>query len=618
MFALRYIHIPHFSALIIRKTMKRLERSGGILERMISNWLPDHIAKKVVRYNATKHTLYFPNHASITFGFLDTPMDRFEYQGQEYQFIGVDELPELIIPEGEADPWLFLRSRLRRPKCEQHKQITAGCVMCEKAGALAHVPLHILGTGNPGGVSHNYVSTRFLTDEAKRAMLDGDTDRVFYRTIETSEGPQKIAFIPSLIKDNPAIDLNEYSMTLAHLSDVTRRRLLNGDWTVVSDGLIAPEDVMEAELDQDGNIILLNADGTEMARWPEADSYRFATCDPAGTGKDRAETAKGRNHSHTVIIVFDMAPAHVGPYLVIRHVLREQVNFPELCNRLEETHEEWQTEKLRIENEKLGQAAVDSLADKIPIETVPTKGQDKLTRAAPLLRKFERHEVFFVRRQPWSDKTFSEITRWKGLKEDDEDVVDALAYGAIESEGKGKGLWPGKLFQLCFREFPTGFTKTAIWLHAGEPDKNGNMVGGLFAAGVCGDGAVYCDAIIGPWSATECLEELVAFCRPFGVDPDVVACGGKYSDLVSNRIYHAIVKGNVVKTPVLMALDESKHLDRAESDIGELLSEGRIKFRKDSPGALRMVNRLRSYPHSLELETFHGLTMSLVALSQCE
>jgi len=63
-------------------------------------------------------------------------------------------------------------------------------------------------TSNPGGQGHEWVRQRFI--ESK------DNDR---------------EFIPAGLKDNPYLDAESYLKNLNYLDPVTRRQLIDGDWT---------------------------------------------------------------------------------------------------------------------------------------------------------------------------------------------------------------------------------------------------------------------------------------------------------------------------------------------------------------------------------------------------
>ena len=71
--------------------------------------------------------------ATITFGYLARPLDKFRYASSEFQYIAFDELTDF-----EEEDYLFLFSRLRRTRCSQAK-------------------LRIRSASNPGGSGRLWV-----------------------------------------------------------------------------------------------------------------------------------------------------------------------------------------------------------------------------------------------------------------------------------------------------------------------------------------------------------------------------------------------------------------------------------------------------------------------------
>ena len=117
--------------------------------------------------------------------------------------------------------------------------------------------------------------------------------------------------------------------------------------------------------------------------------------------------------------------------LILRHVVREQVGFDGLCKLLADVHRQWRPQRMLIENEKLGRAACDLLRRTLPIECIATGGRDKVTRAAPLIAKLERGEVFLPRTtDSWLAALEAEWLTWSGLEEETCDQIDAAAYAA--------------------------------------------------------------------------------------------------------------------------------------------------------------------------------------------
>jgi predicted phage terminase large subunit-like protein len=184
MAALMYVEVPGYSALILRKSYNDLSQPGCPIP-ISQEWLRGSGAT----YSATKFMWTFPSGATLSFGYLQNEFDKFRYQGSVYQFIGFDELTQHT-----ESSYLYLFSRLRRPE-------------------TLPIQLRMRATSNPGGVGHEWVKMRFLD----------------------SPGEERI-FIPAGLKDNPFLDAKSYTENLSNLDSVTRRQLLDGDWSARASG----------------------------------------------------------------------------------------------------------------------------------------------------------------------------------------------------------------------------------------------------------------------------------------------------------------------------------------------------------------------------------------------
>ncbi|NKB16579.1 MAG: hypothetical protein HC774_06515 [Sphingomonadales bacterium] len=83
--------------------------------------------------------------------------------------------------------------------------------------------------------------------------------------------------------------------------------------------------------------------------------------------------------------------------MILREQIRDQTSLAALGRRISKTHTKWQTEKVWIEDEKLGHALVTELRKEtppVPVEAIRTHGKSKEGRAVPLANKMERGEVF--------------------------------------------------------------------------------------------------------------------------------------------------------------------------------------------------------------------------------
>ena len=191
MAALQYVDIPGYNAILIRNTYKNLTKPEGLIPRA-HEWLQNTDAKW--RDGAFYE---FPSGATLSFGYLDAPLDHFQYDSAAYQFVGIDEIVQ--IREHQA---LYLFSRLRR--LEGNKTI----------------PIRFRCASNPPQREQiargSWVKSRYV-DKATRGSR---------------------AFISAKLDDNPHLDGQEYKKTFAMsgIDPITRKQLEDGDWNIRATG----------------------------------------------------------------------------------------------------------------------------------------------------------------------------------------------------------------------------------------------------------------------------------------------------------------------------------------------------------------------------------------------
>lgn len=415
MAALQYVHVPGYAALVLRKDTQRLALAGGLIPRAHA-WLAGSGAK----WNEAKLRWTFPTSgppATLTFGYLQSGTDKYRYGSSEFQYIAFDELTEFA-----EDDYRFLFSRLRSTRD-------------------LGVPLRMRSASNPGGPGHAWVKSRFI-GERGTGSEERETTLLLIAD-SSSPDPQSplpdphvvykngIAFVPATLADNPALNADEYRRSLSHLPTIVRERLERGDWSIREDGLLRHE-WLRYYVARGRRLDLLDARGELLTSIDERFCKRFATIDPAGTSADRARERRGRAASWSVLQVWDQPQQReLSSLLILRHVVRQQVGFDGLCKLLTEMHKAWRPQRMLIENEKLGRAACDVLRRSLPIECIATGGRDKVTRAAPLIAKLERGEVFLPRTSAaWLADLEAEWLAWSGLEEETCDQIDAAAYAA--------------------------------------------------------------------------------------------------------------------------------------------------------------------------------------------
>jgi predicted phage terminase large subunit-like protein len=186
MAALQYVSVPGYNAILFRKTYSDLGLPGALMDRA-KEWL---IGK--VPWSEQDKRFTFPgSRATLGFGYLETPDDKYRYQSAEYQFVGFDEVTEF-----DQASYLYLFSRLRR-----------------NVGETNTIPLRMRCASNPIGTGFDWVKLRFVDP--------GHIDR---------------PFVPAKLTDNPFIDQDSYIKSLMNLDPVTRAKLLEGDWVISEEG----------------------------------------------------------------------------------------------------------------------------------------------------------------------------------------------------------------------------------------------------------------------------------------------------------------------------------------------------------------------------------------------
>lgn len=230
--ALQYIDVPSYSAGLFRRQDVDLRKPGAILERA-RRWFAGTAAKWVADMSAFR----FPSGATIHFGFA--PSEKFveaNYQGSEFQFIGIDELASW-----DEKTYLFLFSRLRRLEGTP-------------------VPIRMRPAGNPGGRGAEWIRRRFI-DFAKHTG-DGTTtvkelvklhklgeqlpEPPVYVSPPSTEAvavakkygmrAQGAYFVPAYAEDNPGLDRAAYMMALTRMTADRRAQLEHGDWWATGGG----------------------------------------------------------------------------------------------------------------------------------------------------------------------------------------------------------------------------------------------------------------------------------------------------------------------------------------------------------------------------------------------
>lgn len=194
----RYLHIPTFTALCIRRTYEELEK--GIIK--IAHTLYDkEVSALGGIYNGSKHMHKFPSGAEVWYGYCESDKDLLRYQGLEYQYLFIDELTQ--IPE---EHFQYLKTRQRSSK---------------------DVPIIGRYTSNAGGPFHKWVYDYWqywLNPKHKQHIKSGGVARI---------GNKTRSAVLCNTGDNPSIDTETYKKQFEGMSNYMLQALWHNDWTAV-------------------------------------------------------------------------------------------------------------------------------------------------------------------------------------------------------------------------------------------------------------------------------------------------------------------------------------------------------------------------------------------------
>lgn len=208
MSALKYVHVPEYNALILMRSFADLDRDDALMNRS-HDWFRGTPAVWI----AEKKKWLFPSGATIAFGYLSHPNERFNFKSAQFQFIAFDELTQF-----EEICYTYMFTRLRRL-------------------VKTNVPLRVRSATNPDGPFADWVKRRFVTREYIDASPDVRFTRVWEKRALNRRGAEVVRyFVPARLEDNPHIDQEQYIESLAEGDDVTFQMLRNGDWEVQSKG----------------------------------------------------------------------------------------------------------------------------------------------------------------------------------------------------------------------------------------------------------------------------------------------------------------------------------------------------------------------------------------------
>lgn len=216
---LRYCHNPNHRGLLLRRTLDELTELIDKSRQLYPKAFPK------AHFRESKSTWVFPSGATMWFTYLDRDKDVTRFQGQAFNWIGIDEITQYPTPY----VWDYLRSRLRTTDNELRPNMSMRC------------------TGNPGGVGGWWIKKMYIDAHEFNQPFPA-TDIESGKQLLYPDGHEKARqplfyrkFIPARLTDNPYLMQDgRYEAMLRSLPEVERKRLLDGDWDV-AEGAAFPE-----------------------------------------------------------------------------------------------------------------------------------------------------------------------------------------------------------------------------------------------------------------------------------------------------------------------------------------------------------------------------------------
>lgn len=212
---LRYCGCKHTRALLLRRTIPDVRDIIHKAKILYPKAYPG------VEWKEQDKSFVFPSGARIEFGFAENLSDLPRYQGQNYTYVGIDEIADFPFAE---ELLTYIRANIRT------------------VDPINAPPLLRL-TANPGAVSSAYIKKEFI-DSGRAGDTFWITVPVFDPRTQTSRVVRiSKKYIHSTVFDNEYLLKDDsYLATLAGLPETKRKQWLAGDWDVAENAAFSEFD----------------------------------------------------------------------------------------------------------------------------------------------------------------------------------------------------------------------------------------------------------------------------------------------------------------------------------------------------------------------------------------
>lgn len=208
---LRQINHPRYKGILIRRNFTRLtdliDRAQEMFPKLGGKW------------NGDQKRFHFPSGATYGFGHCEHEIDKFNYQGKEYTYIGIDQ-------------------------CEEFSESMVNFIVAQNRTSAEGLKCYVRLTANPGGEGQAWVKRRFI---------DGKKPFQTYSQEYSFPDGRKITrtscFVPGTIYDNPTLLKNNptYLANLMELPEAERKAYLEGDWSALMSQCVFDRAGMDAQ-----------------------------------------------------------------------------------------------------------------------------------------------------------------------------------------------------------------------------------------------------------------------------------------------------------------------------------------------------------------------------------
>jgi len=200
---LRYAGSKHLHAIIIRRTIPDVRDIIFKAKVIYPKAYPG------VVYKDNDKMFVFPSGARIEFGYAETESDLVRYQGQNYTYVGIDEIADFPFAEMLLT---YMRANIRTTD-------------------PVNAPPILRLTANPGAVSSAYIKKEFVDPAPAGQTFWTSTTIVDPRTREKKIIYISKKYIHSTVFDNPhLLQDNTYLAALASLPEIKRKQWVAGNW----------------------------------------------------------------------------------------------------------------------------------------------------------------------------------------------------------------------------------------------------------------------------------------------------------------------------------------------------------------------------------------------------